>query len=290
MPLCLWHAFPSKENSRKALRDARRKLGLFFTPEPIVDRICRLAVPKPAKGRNAPTVCDPAMGAGHFLIAMAWHMGQGNQQSARHIAATRLYGCDIDGEAVRLTRISLWLEFSTPLLPFEVPNHFVHGDSLIGGLWGMDEIEEDNRLQSGIAGMDWYDVFPEMAKQGGFDVIVGNPPYDVLTGFGKQPELKTMVTYLRGCGLYEASLGGQLNLYRLFIERALCLLKKSGALSFIIPASFLTDKVAGPLRRTLLRQHGLKEIDHFSESEKGIEGVGQSLIIFLAHKGAGQEQ
>ncbi|MBN1257888.1 MAG: Eco57I restriction-modification methylase domain-containing protein [Planctomycetes bacterium] len=288
-------------SGRKSLREKRQNRGLFYTPSEIVRRILALALPKPVKGSGAPYLCDPAMGAGHFLIAMAWRIAEGDFKTARRIAATRLFGVDLDPSAVRLCHLSLWLEFSSPLLPFSVPEHFIQGDALTGPGWNKPVVEQNLHLedimitpednppsQSADSPVDWGASFPVIAARGGFDLVVGNPPYDVLTGFAKHPELKGYVQSLRSSNQYADALSGQLNLYRLFIERALALLCDGGKLSFIVPASFLTDKVAAPLRKKLLVEHALSHLEHFTESDKCFAGVGQSVMIFLAQKSGGR--
>ncbi|MFH0911391.1 MAG: N-6 DNA methylase [Planctomycetota bacterium] len=282
------HPAERRARARKELRQKRRVRGLFFTPERIVQRMAALALPRPVKGSRAPFVCDPAVGTGHFLVSVAWRLARGNPRAARHVAETRLYGMDNDPEAVRLARTSLWLEFSSPLVPFDLPPHFCCGDALVGSAWETRPVEEALRLRLSLAGTDWLRAFPEIAARGGFDLVIANPPYDVLTGFSRHPELAPYVRYLRQSGLYENALGGQLNLYRLFIERSLALVRPGGRITFVVPAGFLMDRSAAPLRKSLLRHHGLRSIEHFSESEKGFDGVGQSITIFLAERGKGR--
>ncbi|MHC4871799.1 MAG: Eco57I restriction-modification methylase domain-containing protein [Planctomycetota bacterium] len=276
------------EKAKAKMRRERKAKGIYFTPQYIIDKIIKLAIPHPVKGSQAPYVCDPAMGTAHFLISAAWYLAKGDVRSARHIAETRLYGVDSSPEIARLARMSMWLEFSSPLLPFEVPDHFTCGDSLVGSVWKDSEEEVAVKQKFEFEGFDWYCAFPEIKEKGGFDVVIGNPPYDVLTGFKKDPELKLYVNYLRKGGFYKNSVSGQLNLYRLFIERSLAILKNKGNLSFIVPSSFLTDKAASALRKNMLERHLLNRAEHFSESEKSFENVGQSVVIFLAAKNKGQ--
>ncbi len=276
------------EQEKRKLRIKRRDNGVFFTPQIIVDKIIKLVIPKPARGKKAPYICDPAMGTGHFLISTAWYLSNGDIRSARHIAETRLYGVDSNPEIVRLARVTLWLEFSSPLLPFTVPDHFLSGDSLVGSVWHNSEEELAARKKYEPECFDWGKVFPKIKERGGFDIVLGNPPYDVLTSFKSNPEKKLYVKYLRDSKIYKNALSGQLNLYRLFIERSFELLKNGGNLSFIVPSSFMTDKMASTLRKHLLQNHSLSRIEHFTESEKVFSGVGQASIIFLASKNQGQ--
>jgi hypothetical protein len=264
-----------------ARHSARHQQGLFLTPPAMIRRVLSRVLPRPRRGAGAPVICDPAMGTGHFLIAAARRLAGEDRAAARHLAATRLYGVDLDPEAVRLARLSFWLEFSTPLAPFELPEHLRCGDALLGPLW------DGAPPAARGAEFDWAAAFPAVAAGGGFAVVLGNPPYDVLTNFRRHPERGQYARRLRRSGAYRLAAEGQLNLYRLFIERGLQLLRPGGRLSFVVPAGLLTDRVAAPLRVALLEEHGLERVDHFAESEKSFPGVTQAVCILAARKGAG---
>ncbi len=254
------------QGARKALRRQRRSAGAFFTPPAVIDRILELAFgPAPPAG----TVCDPAMGAGHFLLAVIARLagaGDGRLPEARRFAAERLYGVDCDAAAVRLAQRALWLTLSRPGDAFAPPtSHFVYGDALL------DEAP-----------------FPDVTRAGGFHAIIGNPPYDVLTNFRRNPAAKRYAAQLRASGRYVHALCGQVNLYRCFIERSLQLLRAGGSLSFVVPASLLTDKVAAPLRRALLLEHGADCFDVHDESAGVFAHVTQAVTLFRARKGTGE--
>ena len=100
----------------------------------------------------------------------------------------------------------------------------------------------------------WQLEFPEVffdrqgrpRIDGGFDAVLGNPPWDVLRN---QQHLR----FFRSSGIYPLqSGGGHPNRYQLFVERALQLLRPGGRLGIILPSGLATDHGSGPLRRALL--------------------------------------
>ncbi len=274
---------------RRRLRERRRRGGLFFTPQRIVERMAALAAPRPRRGPAAPYVCDPAMGTGHFLIALGRRLARDDLRAARRLADQRIYGVERDPEVARLARTSLWLAFSSPIVPFVPPAaHFPCTDALVGATWEEHPSEHAARERAGLTGLDWHAAFPEVAARGGFDVVIANPPYDVLTGFRSNPDLAAYARYLRECGQYRDSLGGQLNLYRLFVERSLALARPGGRVVLIVPAGMLTDRTAAALRRRLIHTHGLQSVEHFAESEREFAGVGQAVVILTARRDHGR--
>ena len=136
----------------------RKTTGSYYTPTSLIERLLDSAldpVLERACGQSDPeaallalTVCDPACGAGHFLVAAA-------RRIARRLAAVRsvnkasrpvdmraalrdvvgrcIYGVDIDPMAVELCKISLWLEAPEPGRPLSFLDHYIRcGDALLG--------------------------------------------------------------------------------------------------------------------------------------------------------------
>jgi TaqI-like C-terminal specificity domain/Eco57I restriction-modification methylase len=95
---------------------------------------------------------------------------------------------------------------------------------------------------------NWKKEFESVFKQGGFDVVVGNPPYVLLEGEFRNDD---MITYFRK---KYASASYKIDLYHLFIERGLYLLKENGKLGFITPSNFLSNNGLVGLRETILEK------------------------------------
>jgi len=146
----------------------------------------------------------------------------------RSVLKENLYGVDINEESVEITKLSLWLKIANSREQLPVLNENIKcGDSLI------DDSEESEKA------FDWHEEFSEIMAEGGFDIVIGNPPYvrilDDKEYYGSNYETFS-------CG----------DLYALFIERGIGLLKNKGYFSYIVPSLFLRGIAYEPLRRFIL--------------------------------------
>ncbi len=271
-------------------REARRLQGSFYTPIPVIDAIIDLVWDRVATLDT--TVCDPAVGCGFFPLRLLERLLEqpGTRPAmVRRWAATSLFGCDCDARAVFMSRALVWLILSDKTGEF-VPGSetFALGDSLLGRGF----MSTDDRLNgdSAAAGIDWPTAFPAVASAGGFDVVLGNPPYEVLTNFSRNPTHRDLAAALRASGNFVDALQGQVNLYRCFIERSLNLLRPGGQLSMVVPLSLARDRAAGPLRERLLRREAATRWRLFSERDGLFDGVTQSACIFLAERDGGRAE
>lgn len=272
-----------------ATREERRLDGSFYTPDAVIDHILRLIwkdIHSPS-GKPVGTLCDPAVGCGYFLLRLLDRLKKRHGlDAARRWAADSLFGVDKDPAAVFMTRVLVWIALSDKREEFRPnPGHIRQGDSLLGPPFGRGEGSGED---APAAGLDWREAFPGIARAGGFDCVVGNPPYEVLTNFSRHPERRALAQSIRGSGWYRDSLSGQINLYRCFIERSLDLLRPGGSLSFVVPLSLARDGAALPLRRRLLEEEGAGEWRLFGERDAALGGVTQSACIFRARRGAGR--
>ena len=134
----------------------------------------------------------------------------------------------------------------------------------------------------------WTFEFPEIfhdgtgtrRPDGGFDVIIGNPPWEMLRDDGGARGTGALHRFVRGSGLYPLQGHGHSNLYQLFIERTLRLLRPGGRSGLILPAGFATDHGAGSLRRYLLDR---TRVDTFTtiENRDGIFPIHRALKFLL---------
>mgnify|MGYP000184109231 CR=1 FL=1 len=177
----------------------------------------------------------------------------------KRILLNNIYGVDIDPQAVEVTKLSLLLKvleeenaetlerqltlFRERALP-DLAGNIKCGNSLIGpdfyegGQRGLFDEEELYRVNA----FDWNAEFPEIMKAGGFDAVIGNPPYGLVFHEDEMPYLTK--TY---------SLFGSLkDGYVAFIEKAHMVLKKDGRFGFIIPSAWLGGPSYLALRRFLL--------------------------------------
>ena len=135
---------------------------------------------------------------------------------------------------------------------------------------------------------NWAMEFPEVfygddgveKDTSGFDVVLGNPPWDVLHETEGRDSERRLTTYARGSGQYGLQGSGHANLYQLFFERGLRLLKPGGRCALILPSGFATDQGSGRLRRHLLER---TEVDTFAtiDNRDGIFPIHRSLKFVL---------
>jgi hypothetical protein len=187
----------------------------------------------------------------------------------RDILLNNIYGVDIDAQAVEVCQLSLYLKLLKDettasahqyLLDFEqqallpsLNKNIVCGNSLIGTdiLDGQLFASDAERK---LNPMNFEDAFPDVMKRGGFDAIVGNPPYDVMEkerGASSWPHT-ALSDYVRIRTDYEAALGGKLNLFRFFVVQSLGLLRREGRLGMIVPLALLADISCARTRQHLL--------------------------------------
>src|SRR4030043_30888 len=182
------------------------------------------------------------------------------------ILRNNIFGVDIDPQAVEITMMSLYLkalEGERGLLPKKqhllppLSNNIKCGNSLIG----YDILEGklfDDDTKSRINPFDWNSKstgFGEIMENGGFDIVIGNPPYV------RQEMLGEFKDYFQKH--YEVY-HGVADLYAYFIERGISLLKNGGLFSYIVANKWMRANYGEPLRRWLKTQR-IEEIVYFGD-------------------------
>jgi len=197
----------------------------------------------------------------------AWHL---SLKQRREILLNNIYGVDIDHQAVEVAQLSLYLklleeettasahdyqlEFRETLLP-PLSKNIVCGNSLIGtdiptGLpFGTGEERKLNP-------MDFEQRFPEIMKRDGFDAILGNPPYVIVTS---DCFPQSAIDYLGGYAVAQY----KTDLFHLFIQRSIDKLRDGGLLGYIVPNPWLTLKFTDHLRKYILDRSRIQELDIF---------------------------
>ncbi|MFZ3135871.1 MAG: N-6 DNA methylase [Thermodesulfovibrionales bacterium] len=184
-----------------------------------------------------------------------WHL---TTTEKKRILLNNIYGVDIDSQAVEVTKLSLLLKvlegennqtlerqfkfFHERALP-DLGNNIKCGNSLIGPDFYEQQtiLDEDERYRINV--FDWNAEFPEIMKSGGFDAVIGNPPY-----IQSRSELISEAEKGYYYKQFKTS-EYQLNTYGLFIEKGLCILKKGGLLGMIVPNYWLSTDYDKKLRQ-----------------------------------------
>jgi hypothetical protein len=122
----------------------------------------------------------------------------------------------------------------------------------------------------------------ETGRSIGFDAVVGNPPWDMVRGDSggdetrgeRRLDARHLADFVRQSGIYRVESRAHVNLYQLFVERALQLVRPGGRIGFVVPSGLVSDAGAAPLRRHLL---------HHAEVDD-ITGLDNRLGIFPVHR------
>ncbi len=193
-------------------------------------------------------------------------------EEKKRILTTHIFGVDIDPQAVEVSKLSLLLRvlegetdqsFGRQMQLFEdraLPNlsdNLKCGNSLIGPDYFAARLDIDPEELKHINPFDWKQAFPEAMQSGGFDCVIGNPPYVRQESLGlpfKEYAQKTFASY-----------AGTADLYAYFIEKAHLLLLESGAFGMICSNKFMRANYGKPLRSFLASRTTLDQIVDFGE-------------------------
>ena len=207
----------------------------------------------------------------------------------KRILLNNIYGVDIDAQAVETTKLSLLLKvlegeneqtisrqlqmFHQRALP-DLGDNIKCGNSLIGPDFyagqQMTLLDEEERLR--VNAFDWNAEFAAIMKSGGFDAVIGNPPYVRIQGF--PPEQidyfsKHYRSAVKNCDLYVS-----------FVERAFSLLKQGGWLGKIVPNKFFKTDYGEGLRGLLSERQGVAAIVDFG-AEQVFDATTYTCLLFL---------
>jgi len=202
----------------------RRRTGSHYTSAGLARRVVAAALqPLIDHGNTLPLLCDPAAGTGAFLIAAGRMLVQ-RHGSWAPVLARCLHGVDTDAFAIEIARVSLAIESSAPGAAYPDAPGLCCGDALE---------------------LDWAAAFPDAAAQGGFDAVVGNPPWVAYAGRAAQPLDPARFQQYRK--RFE-SFRGYRTLHGMFVELGAKLLRPQGRLGLILPTSVADLQGYGPVR------------------------------------------
>ena len=233
-------------------------------------------------------VLDPACGSGSFLTGayqylLDWHLSQYREnpdryknrirhstdglilriEEKRRILLDNIYGVDLDQNAVEVSKLSLLLkmlenehdtlDIEEPLLP-DLSGNIKWGNSLIGSdFFSGDELaaKDDEELLR-VKTFDWASGsgFGAIMAAGGFDAVIGNPPYGADLENAQQDYLRALYSVAEY----------QLDTYPLFIEKAYQLAKNDSFCGYIVPSAWVASKFDKELRRFLVENVSIHNV------------------------------
>jgi hypothetical protein len=241
------------------------------------------------------TILDPACGTGHFLLGVYQHMldwclqwycehdsdhwAKGptptiicteqtvglRPEERQRILREHIFGVDIDEQAIEIAKRSLLAKmFDSPFESdeeaFALVNQIRCGNSLIRSDF---EKTSQHEVRTAIRTFDWEVEFATVMASGGFDAIVGNPPY-VNARLVKQEQGEPVKRYFRQ---HYRCARRAFDLYVLFVERSHDLLRDGGRAGMIVPNKIATLDYAQPCRELLLQETTLDTITDVSSQE-----------------------
>lgn len=228
-------------------RQARRRRGGWYTPPAVVEAALDhaldplLAAADTADALLALRICDPACGAGRFLLGAARRLahrlcaltGEPPAEALPRVVARCLHGADLDRGALALARLALEHAAGRPVPSLAA--HLIAGDALAGPV---GDLRPPAPAPDAI---DWCHHAPD-----GFDLVVGNPPYRAGRLAALDPaRLRPVVPTAEY----------QLDPYALFLDRAARLARRRMAL--LVPTTWMSNHRARALRSWLLGCHRL---------------------------------
>ena len=220
-------------------------------------------------------VIDPACGSGAFLITAFEFLLNYNKylddkifdlvgtsdlfsDRTKEILQNNIFGVDLNKESVEITKLSLWLKTADKNKTLaSLENNIKCGNSLI----------DDPEIAENLA-FNWEKEFPEIFANGGFDIVVGNPPYGV--NFDDKTK-KYLLEFDKLVPDYE--------IYIYFISLYRKILKNNGYLSYIFPNTFLSTLFGKKYRENLFNTITVKEIIDLSNDNTFVDASVRTIIF-----------
>jgi adenine-specific DNA-methyltransferase len=257
-------------------KSKRKSQGIYYTPKYIVEFIVKetlgeiLKKTKP-KDLAKIKVLDPACGSGSFLNAaydkILETLTKQNPETSLfakfYILKENIFGVDLDAQAVEIAQLNLLLKVLSQKTKLPTLQHNLRvGNSLI------DKGDENYKP------FDFKSEFKEVIEQGGFDVIIGNPPY-----------IKEDTNRFAFDGLHDSPYyQGKMDIWTLFACRSIDLLKDGGYFSFIAPSSWIGSAGASLFRSKILSSGEIIKFVDFNDFKVFKDASIQTMIFIFQKK------
>ncbi|MBN1944060.1 MAG: hypothetical protein JW797_00235 [Bradymonadales bacterium] len=301
----------------------RKRRGLFFTPWVIARSLARLVLDRlgPKAVETPLKVIDPFVGEGVLLDAWSREVMDrsdgcpgGSSTEDQHRIVEQLYGADLDGQMLSACAKRLGRQDAT--WTGWAGSHLKVLDALAAPIVGSTDQETS-----------WSQQYPEVFRQGGFDVVLANPPWEkvrvndreffsaIRPGFSRLARIerdREKERLLQDPGVkgeYEAyrlqvgrlgriardqyataKSGGDLDTYKLAVERCLALANLGGMVGMIIPDGLLCDWGARKLRELILCHHSLLDVMRLKTGGALFPEIHANLGVLLLVIAKGRER
>lgn len=238
----------------KSLKQIERKnKGQFYTPQEIVNyMVSYLNINSTKK------IIDPACGCGSFLLSIIETI----KEKESNPDFSNIYGIDINKSAVDITKLSLIIKSGFKKEHIELfDKNIITGNSIV----------ENKKIDS--LAINWKKIFYNVIENGGFDIIIGNPPYVTLKK-GKEFDPNESI--------YRNIIRGPVNAATLMIGKGLEYLKNGGILAFVLPKTILHVNSYSRLREYILNNTSIIHIFDLGLKFKDVRG--EQIILILKNK------
>jgi type I restriction-modification system DNA methylase subunit len=213
----------------------------------------------------------------------------------KRILLANIHGVDIDSQAVEVTKLSLLLKVlegetqqrlqrdflaeRQRILP-DLGRNIQCGNSLIGPDFYEQEqmllLDDETRYRINV--FDWQAAFPDVFKQGGFDCVIGNPPYISIQAMKEFAPDQLPFFHKR----FLAATKGNYDIYALFVEKGLELIHRNAVLGFILPNKFFATDYGEPLRRLISSTNVLDRVVDFGHGQVFRSATTYTCLLFLS--------
>nr|RNJ66258.1 MAG: SAM-dependent DNA methyltransferase [Leptolyngbya sp. IPPAS B-1204] len=278
---------PQPVYSQKKQFSWRKSGGIYYTPKPIVQYMVQSTIDQ--TGLPLPQILDPACGGGAFLIEAYQYLLEHQLDctgqflhpfqlsfAQRQRVLNCLHGVDIDAQAVAIARLSLWLKLYEGS-SYHGANFFDISQIKIHCGNALSSLDRTENAPESLASFDWQTFFSEAWRAGGFDIVLGNPPY---------VDAESMTLYLPDwrsyCTTHYQTATGNWDLFCIFIEKALQLCRYGGITSLLVPNKLFSAQYAGAARSLLLQKTQLISLRDYSRVP--IFDASVYPIVYLAQK------
>jgi len=234
----------------KLIREQEKKdLGQFYTPQEIVNYMVNFLNIK-----SNSKILDPTCGCGVFLVTAYNYLKQKNPEAIKNI-----FGVDLNISATKIARINLWLRSGQDSNSLNIlEKNIKTGNSIV-----------ENKLVDRKA-FNWNKQFSDVLSEGGFDFIIGNPPYVTL---------KNKRDYDVSESLFSQIANGSTNAASLVIAKSYELLKDGGVMAFVLPKTLIRVNSYSRLREFLLSNSKILHILDLGTCFKDVRG--EQIVLFI---------